>query len=117
MGTPDFAVPSLKLVASNFNVIAVFSQPARPNGRGMKTKKSPVEITARELNLKCKLVQILLSLRKQTHNICNSNNFIWIPLVPLNQEWNNDKLYKYFELDNNDITMIRDLKLDGSYIK
>ena len=51
MGTPDFAVPSLKLVASNFNVIAVFSQPARPNGRGMKTKKSPVEITATELNL------------------------------------------------------------------
>ncbi len=51
MGTPDFAVPSLKLVASNFNVIAVFSQPARPNGRGMKAKKSSVEIAARELNL------------------------------------------------------------------
>ena len=67
--------------------------------------------------LKCKLVQILLSLRKQTHNICNSNNFIWIPLVPLNQEWNNNKLYEYFELDKNDITMIKDLKLDGSYTK
>ena len=51
MGTPDFAIPSLKLVASNFNVIAVFSQPARPNGRGMKTKKSSVEIAAKELNL------------------------------------------------------------------
>ena len=51
MGTPDFAVPSLKLVASNFNVIAVFSQPARPYGRGMKSKKSSVEIAARELNL------------------------------------------------------------------
>ena len=51
MGTPDFAVPSLKLVASNFNVIAVFSQPASPNGRGMKSKKSSVEIAARELNL------------------------------------------------------------------
>ena len=50
MGTPDFAVPSLKLVASNFNVIAVFSQPARRNGRGMKSKKSSVEIAARELN-------------------------------------------------------------------
>ena len=32
MGTPDFAVPSLKLVASNFNVLSVFSQPARPKG-------------------------------------------------------------------------------------
>ena len=51
MGTPDFAVPSLKLVASNFNVITVFSQPARPYGRGMKSKKSSVEIAARELNL------------------------------------------------------------------
>jgi len=67
--------------------------------------------------LKCKLVQILLSLRKQTHNLSNSNNFIWIPLVPLNQEWNNDKLYEYFELDKNDIIMIKDLKLDGSYTK
>ena len=51
MGTPDFAVPSLKLVASNFNVISVFSQPARPKGRGMISKTSSVEIAARELNL------------------------------------------------------------------
>ena len=51
MGTPDFAVPSLKLINSNFNVMAVFSQPARPNGRGLKTKKSPVETAAKELNL------------------------------------------------------------------
>ena len=51
MGTPDFAVPSLKLVASNFNVMTVFSQPARPKGRGMISKKSSVEIAARELNL------------------------------------------------------------------
>ena len=51
MGTPDFAVPSLKLINSNFNVMAVFSQPARPNGRGLKTKKSSVETAANELNL------------------------------------------------------------------
>ena len=51
MGTPDFAVPSLKLINSNFNILAVFSQPARPNGRGLKTKKSSVEIAAKELNL------------------------------------------------------------------
>ena len=51
MGTPDFAVPSLKLINSNFNVLAVFSQPARPNGRGLKTKKSSVETVAKELNL------------------------------------------------------------------
>ena len=51
MGTPDFAVPSLKLINSNFNVLAVFSQPARPNGRGLKTKKSSVETAAKELSL------------------------------------------------------------------
>jgi len=51
MGTPDFAVPSLKLIDSNFNVTAVFSQPARPNGRGLKIKNSSVETAAKELNL------------------------------------------------------------------
>ena len=80
----------------------------------VKSKQESVSLYS---YLKCKLVQILLSLRKQTHNICNSNNFIWIPLVPLNQKWNNDKLYEYFKLDKNDITMIKDLKLDGSYTK
>ena len=52
MGTPDFAVPSLRLIVSNYNVVAVYSQPARPSGRGMKTKISPVEKAAKELNLK-----------------------------------------------------------------
>ena len=67
--------------------------------------------------LKCKLVQILLSLRKQTHNICNSSNFIWIPLVPLDQEWNDNKLYKYFKLTEDNINTIKEIKLDGSYTK
>ena len=52
MGTPDFAVPSLKFIKKNFNIVAVYSQPARPSGRGMRTKLSPVEKAAKELNLK-----------------------------------------------------------------
>ena len=51
MGTPDFAVPSLKFIEKNYNIVAVYSQPARPSGRGMRTKLSPVEIalsTARD---------------------------------------------------------------------
>ena len=52
MGTPDFAVPSLRLIEKNYNIVAVYSQPARPSGRGMKTKLSPVEKTAKELDLK-----------------------------------------------------------------
>ena len=51
MGTPDFAVPSLKLLANNYNVLCAFSQPARPNGRGMKIKDSPVEKAAKDLNI------------------------------------------------------------------
>ena len=52
MGTPDFAVPSLRCIEKNYNIVAVYSQPARPSGRGMRTKLSPVEKTAKELNLK-----------------------------------------------------------------
>ena len=51
MGTPDFAVPSLKLLANNHNILCAFSQPARPNGRGMKIKDSPVEKAAKDLNI------------------------------------------------------------------
>ena len=36
----------------NYNIVAVYSQPARPSGRGMKTKLSPVEKNAKKLNLK-----------------------------------------------------------------
>jgi len=52
MGTPDFAVPSLRFMEKNYNIVAVYSQPARPSGRGMRTKLSPVEKNAKELNLK-----------------------------------------------------------------
>ena len=52
MGTPDFAVPSLKLLAAQYNILAVYSQPPRPNGRGMKTIESPIQSTAKKLNIK-----------------------------------------------------------------
>ena len=52
MGTPDFAVPSLKLLAAQYNILAVYSQPPRPNGRGMKTIESPIQSNAKKLNLK-----------------------------------------------------------------
>ena len=52
MGTPNFAVPSLKLLAARYNILAVYSQPPRPNGRGMKTIESPIQSIAKKLNLK-----------------------------------------------------------------
>lgn len=43
MGTPEFAVPSLKGLIENHNVTAVFTQPDKPKGRGKKIAFSPVK--------------------------------------------------------------------------
>jgi methionyl-tRNA formyltransferase len=52
LGTPAFAVPSLeKLVAAGHDVIAVFTQPNRPKGRGQKDAMSPVKEAAMRLGL------------------------------------------------------------------
>ena len=47
MGTPDFAIPSLKaLIDSGENVVGVICQPDRPKGRGHKLMACPVKETA-----------------------------------------------------------------------
>ncbi len=52
LGTPDFAVPSLKaLVENGYNVKAVFTQPDRPKGRGNKVQFSPVKEYALSQNI------------------------------------------------------------------
>lgn len=44
MGTPEFAVPSLKALCENgYEVVGVFTQPDRPKGRGNKVVFSPVK--------------------------------------------------------------------------
>nr|MBR4280096.1 methionyl-tRNA formyltransferase [Clostridia bacterium] len=49
MGTPEFAVPSLKALCENgYEVIGVFTQPDRPKGRGNKVIASPVKQLAVE---------------------------------------------------------------------
>lgn len=48
-GTPEFAVPSLRaLLASPHSVVAVYTQPDRPAGRGRKLRASPVKELALE---------------------------------------------------------------------
>ncbi len=43
MGTPEFAVPSLsEIVGRGHHVVAVYTQPPRPAGRGMAERRSPV---------------------------------------------------------------------------
>lgn len=52
MGTPEFAVPSLKaLVEGGYQVVAVVTTPDKPAGRGRKLHESDVKIAARELGL------------------------------------------------------------------
>jgi methionyl-tRNA formyltransferase len=42
-GTPDFAVPSLRAAAQRNEVVAVYTQPDRPAGRGRGLQASPVK--------------------------------------------------------------------------
>jgi methionyl-tRNA formyltransferase len=43
LGTPDFAVPTLiELIGQGHDIAAVYSQPARPKGRGLAAEPSPV---------------------------------------------------------------------------
>lgn len=52
MGTPEFAVPSLRaLVEGGYNVVGVVTTPDKPAGRGQKLHESEVKIVARELGL------------------------------------------------------------------
>lgn len=52
MGTPDIAVPFLEELAQKEKVIAVFTAPDLPAGRGMKIKESSVKILAKKYNLR-----------------------------------------------------------------
>ena len=47
MGTPDFAVETLKaLIAAGHEITCVYSQPPRPAGRGMAERPSPAHVFA-----------------------------------------------------------------------
>lgn len=52
MGTPDFAVESLKkLVENGYNIVGVITMPDKPSGRGYKIQYSAVKKYALEQNL------------------------------------------------------------------
>ena len=52
MGTPEFAVPSLKaLVEAGYDICGVFTQPDKPKNRGMKLQASPVKEYALSVEL------------------------------------------------------------------
>jgi methionyl-tRNA formyltransferase len=71
MGTPEFSVPSLRILheqaaANGWQVVAVFTQPDRPAGRGGKLTASPVKEYALAQQLP---VLQPVSLRKETATV------------------------------------------------
>jgi methionyl-tRNA formyltransferase len=52
MGTPDFAVPALEALATaGHDIVAVYSQPPRPAGRGKALRPSPVHAHAEVMGI------------------------------------------------------------------
>jgi len=51
-GSPDFALPSLRLLKEKENIVAVVTSPAKPTGRGRKEQKTPTQIFAEANNIK-----------------------------------------------------------------
>jgi methionyl-tRNA formyltransferase len=66
MGSPDFAVPSLDaLVEAGHEVIAVYSQPPRPGGRGKAERKTAVHSRADELGIEVRTPRTLRDAEEQ----------------------------------------------------
>lgn len=51
MGSPDFSLSALRLLAENYQVVGVVTQPDRASGRGRELKAPPVKTLALELNI------------------------------------------------------------------
>ncbi len=66
MGTPEFSVPALEaIVAAGHEVVAVYSQPPRPAGRGMAERPSPVHAKAATLGISVRTPKSLKSPEEQ----------------------------------------------------
>ncbi|HEY5902380.1 MAG TPA: methionyl-tRNA formyltransferase, partial [Anaerolineales bacterium] len=51
MGSPDFALPTLRALSERYQVVGVVTQPDRPSGRGRGLTPPPVKTLALELGL------------------------------------------------------------------
>lgn len=51
MGSPEFALPSLRMLATDYEVVGVVTQPDRAAGRGRALQQPPVKTLALELGL------------------------------------------------------------------
>ncbi len=51
MGTPDFAVPALRRLAREHEILCVYCQPPRPAGRGRHARPGPVQAAAEAMGI------------------------------------------------------------------
>src|SRR3954452_22678409 len=66
MGSPEFAVPSLNaLVEAGHEIVAVYSQPPRPAGRGKGERKTAVHEQAEELGIEVRTPRTLRNEEEQ----------------------------------------------------
>ncbi|WP_240008505.1 methionyl-tRNA formyltransferase [Pseudaquidulcibacter saccharophilus] len=66
LGSPDFAIPALKaLIASEHEVVCVYSQPPRPKGRGQKLQPTLVHALAEENGIEVRTPKSLKSEEEQ----------------------------------------------------
>ena len=57
MGTPEFAVPSLKKIHKEYHLLSVYTQPPKKSGRGLRTKLNPIHEISNDYNLPVKTPQ------------------------------------------------------------
>lgn len=66
MGTPDFAVPALQaLRKAGHDIVAVYSQPPKPAGRGQQIKKSSIHLAAEALGIEVRTPKSLRNVDEQ----------------------------------------------------
>ena len=66
MGSPDFAVPSLNALSeAGYEIVAIYSQPPRPAGRGKGERKTAVHERAEELGVEVRTPKTLRNEEEQ----------------------------------------------------
>jgi methionyl-tRNA formyltransferase len=65
MGSPDFAVPTLDVLARAHEVVAVYTQPPRPAGRGKADRPTAVQERARALGIEVRTPRTLKGAEEQ----------------------------------------------------
>lgn len=58
-GTSAFAVPSLRALSQTHEIVAAYTQPDRPAGRGLRPTPTPVKLAALELGLPVRTPELL----------------------------------------------------------